>query len=91
VVGFESVAVRVAEGGGEFVRGVLEIVLDGLGGEVKTATVYMSAPVWMTHISVLRKTDRVSHRRPSAAVCFFVLSSLMTRDCNVSDSPGAAN
>lgn len=36
-------------------------------------------------------TDRTSHRRPSVAVCFFVLSSLRTRDWRVSDSAGAAS
>ena len=36
-------------------------------------------------------TYRVSQRRPSAAVCFFVLSSLMTRDWRVDDSAGEAS
>lgn len=39
VVGFESVTVCVLEGDGEFVRGVLEIVLDGLRRKVETAMV----------------------------------------------------
>jgi len=39
VVGFESVAVCVSERDGEFVGRVLEIVLDGLRGEVETAIV----------------------------------------------------
>lgn len=34
---------------------------------------------------------RTSQRRPSVAVCFFVLSSFRTRDWRVSDSEGAAS
>ena len=34
MVRFEGVAVGVAEGGREFFGGVLEIMLDGLGGEI---------------------------------------------------------
>jgi hypothetical protein len=34
---------------------------------------------------------RTSQRRPSAAVCFLVLSSFRTRDCRSSDSRGAAS
>lgn len=37
MVGFEGVAVGVAEGDGEFVGGVGEVVLDGLGGKIETA------------------------------------------------------
>ena len=34
---------------------------------------------------------RTSQSSPSVAVCFFVFNSLMTRDCNVPDSAGAAS
>jgi len=37
------------------------------------------------------KVYLVSHTRPSDATCFFVLSSLATRSCSVSDSMGDAN
>lgn len=34
---------------------------------------------------------RTSQTKPSEAVCFFVLSSLITRSCRVPDSRGAAS
>lgn len=34
---------------------------------------------------------RTSQTKPSDAVCFFVLSSLITRSCRVADSRGAAS
>ena len=35
-------------------------------------------------------TYRLSHSRPSVAVCFLVFNSLRARSCNVADSAGAA-
>jgi len=35
--------------------------------------------------------NRFNQRRPSVAVCFFVASSLFTRDCNVDELPGEAS
>ena len=38
-----------------------------------------------------KRRHRVSHRRPSVAVCFLVLSSFMQRDWMDSESKGAAS
>lgn len=88
----EGVAVGVAERGGEFFGGVGGVVADGLGGEIETAGVSISRG-WggMGEGGVGEGKYRTSQRRPSVAVCFFVLSSLRTRDWRVSDSEGAAS
>ena len=93
---FEGVAVGVAEGGGEFFGGVGGVVADGLRGEIETAEeggVSGWGGTWEREGKGREGEGgyRTSQRRPSVAVCFFVLSSLRTRDWRVSDSEGAAS
>ena len=87
---FECVAVGVAEGVGEFFGRVGRVVADGLGCEIETA-----GEVGRVLVGVVLGKGwggyRTSQRRPSVAVCFFVLSSFRTRDWSVSDSEGAAS
>jgi hypothetical protein len=87
VVWLEGVAVGIAEGVGEFLVGVGDVVAESLGGEVET-TWY----VLVVYIMCEGKgMYRVSHRRPSVAVCFFSLSSLRQSSWRVSESAGAAS
>ena len=57
--------------------------------EVLSSTVGF-AREWDREVEV-KSRPRTSHRRPSVAVCFFVLSSLRTRDWRVEESPGEAS
>jgi hypothetical protein len=87
VVGLEGVAVGVAEGVGEFLVGVGDVVAEGLGGEVEA-----TADMLVLRIGIDGQgMYRVSHRRPSVAVCFFSLSSLRQSSWRVSESAGAAS
>jgi len=85
-VWLEGLAVGFAKGVGEFLARVGEIVAEGLGCEVEGAIDFSGRlECWNG------RTYRVSQRRPSVAVCFFSLSSLITRSCSVSESAGAAS
>jgi hypothetical protein len=87
VVGLEGVAVGIAEGIGELLVGVGDVVAEGLGGEVKATVDGVSSMNWVVRV----ETYRLSQTRPSVAVCFFSLSSLRTRSWRVSERVGAAS
>ncbi len=63
---------------------------DGLGCEIEAAGEGVGVLVGLV-LGQGRGVYRTSQRRPSVAVCFFVLSSFRTRDWRVSDSEGAAS
>jgi hypothetical protein len=87
VVWLEGVAVGIAEGVGEFLVGVGDVVAESLGGEVETTWYVLVVYIMCDGKGMYR----VSHRRPSVAVCFFSLSSLRQSSWRVSESAGAAS
>ena len=88
VVGLECAGIGLAEGVGELLGGVGEVVAEGLGGEVEAAGAGRVSDGWSLEKG---ETYRLSQTRPSVAVCFFSLSSLRTRSWRVSESVGAAS
>ena len=90
MVRFQGVGVRGPEGGGQLVGAVGEVVAQRLGGEVEASVLSFVRAFAFAEMG-WGATDRMSQSRPSAATCFLVLSSLMTRDWRFSDSAGAAS
>lgn len=97
VVRLEGLAVGGAERIGNFLGRVGGVLGEGEAGEFETAINKTNLSVFLswyretavTHaVEVVICTYRTSHRRPSVAVCFFVLSSLRQRSWRFSDSAG---
>lgn len=90
MVWFEGIGVCRSEGCGELVRRVRQVVSEGLGCEIESAIKDLVRAIF-TRNDGRHETYRTSQSKPSAAVCFLVLSSLTTRAWRFSDSEGVAS